>query len=146
MNRVQYTFHCVYLDCAKQHYIMKNAPTVVETNVAIVKKDSGFLRVTFFDTDAAFDLSEAKKQYQGILSITDGKPFKVLVDTRNSWALPENEAQHYLSNLDDKIAEAIVVKTLAVRIFSKLHEKLNKKNPTKVFTQEEKAIEWLREQ
>lgn len=143
---VECSLHYVYLECAKQHFIMRDSPTVVTTNVAVLKKDLGFIRSTFFDSDTAFDLQEAKKQYQGILSITEGKPFKVLVDTRNSWIVPEKEAQSYISNLEGKIAEAIIVKTLAVRILSNFYIKLNEKVPSKVFTDEDKAIKWLKEQ
>lgn len=105
--------------------------------------ERGFIRLNLLETQNAFDLSEAKRQFETALKISNNKPWKVLVDTRGSNALPDKEAQDYTANADLRIAEAIIVDSLSMRILSKFYMKKNKNNAVKIFSKEKNAIEWL---
>lgn len=105
--------------------------------------DRGFIRLNLLETQKAYDLKEAKKQFEIASKITGNKPWKTLVDTRGSNALPDKDAQDFTSEVPLRIAEAIIVDSLSMRILSKFYSKKNKNNVVKIFSKENNAIEWL---
>ena len=68
---------------------------------------------------------------------------KILIDTRGSNAVPDKEAQDFTTDAPLRIAEAIIVESLSMRILSKFYMKKNKNNTVKIFSDETKAINWL---
>lgn len=115
----------------------------ITTGVTQITMEAGYLRIKFFDTENSFDLAEAKEQYRAVKMLSDGKHYKALIDIRNTYVSPEKEAQEFLSQIEEKIAEAILVDSLAAHIISKFYAKKAVKSPVKIFRNESKAIEWL---
>jgi hypothetical protein len=108
--------------------------------------ERGFLVVDFKQGDAEFDLEEAHRHLELAKSIANGRKLPVLVDLRNSYHMPSNEAKDYMAAVDLKSAEAIVVKSLHQRILANFFLKMafsQNGHPTKVFTNRSKAIDWL---
>lgn len=118
----------------------------ITTKLAEISKEENFIRLKFFNSNEDFDLEEAKMQYNAASELCNGKPYKVLIDVRGVDVSPQKEAQDFLSHLDEKIAEAIIVNSLALRILSKFYKNKSSNNPVKIFSKEEKAIEWLLQQ
>lgn len=116
---------------------------VFHTKVAEIFKDSrGFLDLKFKKTSEPFDLEEAEKQSEIANELMNNEKYCVLIDTSISNITPTKEAQEYLSSLDCKIAEAIVITSLPYRILARLYVK-QANNPIKIFKTREKAIKWL---
>ena len=118
----------------------------ITTKVAKITREEEYLRIQFFESDESFDIEEAKSQYEAARELCDGEPYKVLIDVRGVNVSPQKEAQDFLSQVDEKIAEAIIVDSLAVRILSKFYKKSSSKNAVKIFSREDKAIRWLLKQ
>lgn len=118
--------------------------SVYKTNVCELFWDErGFVRLNLLETQNKFDLNEAKKQFKIALNLSDNRPCRVLIDARGSNALPDKEAQDFTSNAPMRIAEAIIVDSLSMRILSKFYMKKNKKNTVRIFSREKNAIDWL---
>ena len=119
----------------------------IETKVArIWLDDRGFLVIKFFDTKELFDAEEAQAQLHAAAQLTDGQPLKVLVDTPESTHVPTLEAKRIIADLDKKIKEAVVVNTLGNKILGNIYMKIiNKRYPSKIFSDQESAIAWLLE-
>lgn len=114
------------------------------TNTAeITLHEEGYLEIRLLDTDAPFDLLEAKRQYEVALELTKGKDYLVLVNTEGATVQPTKEAQEYLIKVNKRIAEAIVVESLAMRILSRFYVRGIKSHPVKVFKTRDQAVEWL---
>jgi len=105
--------------------------------------ERGFIRLNFLETQNAYGLEEAKRQFDIALKITGGEKSKVLIDTRGSNALPDKEAQDFTTNAPLRTAEAIIVDSLSMRILSKFYMKKNTNNTVKIFSKEKNAIDWL---
>lgn len=117
---------------------------VYKTDVCeIFWDEKGFIRLNLIETQNAFGLKEAERQFEIASQIAEGKEYKVLVDTRGSNALPDKEAQDFTASAPKRIAEAIIVDSLSMRILSKFYMKKNKQNTVKIFSKEKNAIEWL---
>jgi hypothetical protein len=102
-----------------------------------------FIRLNLLETQNAYDIEEAKRQFEIASQITGGESYKLLIDTRGSNALPDKEAQDFTANAPLKMAEAIIVDSLSMRILSKFYMKKNTNNTVKIFSKEENAIDWL---
>lgn len=116
----------------------------VHTKTTEMSYDSrGFLVIRLLSTNESYDLEEAKLQHKTALNFTGGKPYLALIDTLGATVMPTKEAENYILNVTDRIAEAIVIESLPYRILSKFYLKKSKHNPTKIFKSKEEAIEWL---
>jgi hypothetical protein len=114
------------------------------TNTAeIILHKEGFLEIRLLDTDAPFDLEEAKWQYEVALELTKGKDYLVLVNTEGATVQPTKEAQEFLIKVNKRIAEAIVVESLAMRILSRFYVRGIKTHTVKVFKTRDQAVDWL---
>lgn len=105
--------------------------------------ERGFLRLNLLETQNAYNLEEAKRQFKIASEIAGEEKYKVLVDTRGSNALPDKDAQDFTSNAPKRLAEAIIVDSLSMRILSKFYMKKNKRNKVCIFSKEKNAIDWL---
>lgn len=105
--------------------------------------ERGFIHVKLLETQNAYGLEEAKKQFDIASQVSGKEKYKVLVDTRGSNALPDKEAQDFTASSLSRIAEAIIVDSLSMRILSKFYMKKNKNNTVKIFSKEKNAVEWL---
>ncbi|MBA2610690.1 MAG: hypothetical protein H0U95_01875 [Bacteroidetes bacterium] len=112
--------------------------------------ERGFLRIAFNDTDDEIDFDEIKQQVDACYIITEGKAIPVLIDVRNGRKNLSPEARNYAGKNNPykhlKLAEALLIKSLAQRIMANFFIKIGKHHhPSKVFTREEAAIKWLLE-
>lgn len=106
----------------------------------------GILRATFFSNDKTIDLEEAVKHIDAANKLTSGKKALVLIDARQSLHNITKEAKEFISKSDNKIAEAILVKELHQRIVVNFYLKVANtfsSHPTKIFTDETEAVNWL---
>lgn len=82
------------------------------------------------------------------LKLSGGKPFMVLLDTSQGHAPASPEANKLMASKEYGIgrkAIAIVAPSLAAKLLSNFFIRFNKPHtPTRVFTDEAEAIEWLR--
>jgi len=116
----------------------------VHTKTTEMTFDSrGFIVIRLLSTNEEYDLEEAKLQHKTALNFTGGKPYLALVDTLGATVVPSKEAENYILNVQDRVAEAIVIESLAYRIIAKFYMKKSKHNPTKIFKHKDEAIEWL---
>ncbi|UKN01129.1 hypothetical protein K6119_15475 [Paracrocinitomix mangrovi] len=118
---------------------------IYETGVTKMSLDSrGFLRLEFIKTSEPFDLKEAEAQIKIANQLCGDKQYKILVDTRNNLTTPSMEAKKKIADVNMKLKEAIIVESLGNRIIINVYRKLiDTRYPSKVFKDEEKAIEWL---
>lgn len=116
----------------------------MKTKVTEITKDPrGFIELKLLNTNEVFDLAEAKLQFDTVQRITEGKLYKLLVDTTDSNVSPTKEAQAFILAIENRIAEALIVKSLAYKILARFYMKSSKNNPTRIFTSRKKAIDWL---
>ena len=105
--------------------------------------ERGFIVIRLLSTNEEYDLEEVKLQHKTALRFTNGKPYLALVDTLGATVMPSKEAEQYILNVTDRIAEAIVIESLPYRIVAKFYMKKSKHNPTKIFKTKEEAVDWL---
>ena len=116
---------------------------VIETRSNKIWLDkNGILRIevlpniTVTKADSIVDIAAGKK--------LAGDSALVLVDIRNAFAI-EREARQVLADQKDGIAVALLVKSPLSKILTNFFLGLNKFTlPTRMFTSEEGAIEWLK--
>jgi hypothetical protein len=117
---------------------------IIRTGVAELSLDPrGFVRIKLLDTNADFDVEEAKKQFNAAWELTNGQDYRVLVDTTDAIVTPTKEAEDYISSTLKRKAEALIIKSLHYRILVKFYIRKHKVIPVKAFKTEEEAIEWL---
>lgn len=102
----------------------------------------GFIRLTLLNNDSVFDLAEAKNQFEAAQLLSNNKPYKLLIDTREAFVTPDKEAENFITQTQLRKAEALIITSLHYRILAKFYVK-RLTNPAKVFRKEEEAIEWL---
>lgn len=117
--------------------------SIFTNTTEIIHHVEGFLEIRLLDTTKTFDLDEAKRQFEIASHLSGGEDYLVLVNTVNSTAQPTKEAQEYLMKLETRIAEAVVVKSLPMRILARFYVRGIKSHPIKIFRSRRKAIEWL---
>jgi hypothetical protein len=122
-----------------------NQNTIVETDVSVIEIDKrGFLRISLIDNSHLFDEDEAKRQIAAAHHLTNGLSYKVLVDTTESTNTPTLEAKKIIAEVENKTKEAVLIKSLGNRILGNIYLKLiNRRYPSKLFTNEKAAIDWL---
>jgi hypothetical protein len=92
------------------------------------------------------DVNEMREVY---LRLSNGSKFAVLLDATNAFDTTD-EARKLLASkefAEKRVAAAFVTKSLANKIIGSFFIKFNKPvSPTKLFTDEKLALEWLKEQ
>jgi hypothetical protein len=116
---------------------------IIRTNVAELSKDErGFIRLKLLNTEADFDLTEAKQQFEAACFLSNNQPYKVLVDTREAFVSPDKEAERFITSVKLRYAEALIITSLHYRILAKFYVK-GLPHSAKVFRDEEEAIDWI---
>ena len=118
---------------------------IIETDVSRIELDErGFLTITLVDSKKPFDADEASRQIAAAHELTNGHKYKVLVDTSKSTITPTLEAKKVVAEVEQKIKEAVIVKSLGNRILGNVYLKIiNRRYPCKLFNDRESALEWL---
>lgn len=99
--------------------------------------------------DTEFDVEQLDELYNLWESITKGVKRPFIIDLRSSFAtIPVEFLQQMSTDARSgkwRKAEAILIDSLSLRIMAKFYNKLVSNIPNKVFTNEEEAIEWLKQ-
>ena len=123
-----------------------NKSEVIETTTAkyYIENDILFLRVK---KDADFTLEAAIEGVKVRKEIQKGKKFPVLLDTRKMFQVAKEANEYGASKEVSELSSAMAIlagKSMASRIIGNFFIRFNKPFiPTKLFKEEEKAIEWL---
>ena len=120
--------------------------TISTKTAKITHLESNIVELKLLNTNHAFNLEEAKKQKEVVQNLTKTEKYFILVDTRNASVQPTKEAQKYLISLKTRHAEAIVVNGLAYKLLAKFYFSRIHAHPTKVFTNYDKAYQWIKNQ
>ncbi|MBK9283472.1 MAG: hypothetical protein IPM51_04045 [Sphingobacteriaceae bacterium] len=119
----------------------------IRTNYATVfYNDSSFIK-TILDNDSEMELEDIIAQRELYAKITLGKRHVILV-IAGARTSATKEAREYAANnpVLGRLAEAVIIKSMSVRILGNVYINFNKpKVPTKLFKTEEEAEEWLRD-
>lgn len=107
--------------------------------------DDGILRIRMLE-NAYIDLDNIKLQYRTIQRLAGNKRLPVLLDARASFTTSK-DAYEYLSQESAKrIATAVLTTNpLSKAVINTYVTVFRPASPYKMFTDEEKAIEWLKE-
>lgn len=119
------------------------------TRSAEIRKTSNEIITVSFKEPVHLSLEEVINIIRKSENFTSGKSYCFLADFRKSEVSFSTEARVYLSNnptAKNRMADAILVHSLGAKLKGDLYMRLHKPLvPTRFFTSEEKAIEWLNE-
>lgn len=123
-----------------------------DSNSALISldKQQGILTAKFKD-NIEVDINEITILVEETLRLVNNTKFYLLVDARDILGLMDHHARKYFAEHEEynrlNIAQAIVVNNMPVRLLAMAYYKLySHQNPVKVFTDIDKAREWLLEQ
>ncbi len=125
--------------------IVKKDINIVRSKKAVMSYDNqGILKVVLSDYDE-ITLEDVMEQRKIVNDLTLGKPHVLLVITGRRTSATREAREYSSSNIPEgRIAEAILIKSLSVRIMGKFFINFNKPSvPTKMFDSESEAILWL---
>lgn len=97
-------------------------------------------------TNDALEVDLAKEIEAAVDRVREGAKIALLILV-SDWTIPSMEARAYLAKRQnpDKVAEAYIVKSLSQKLMGNAYLSFNKPNyPTRIFTEEELAISWLK--
>ncbi len=97
------------------------------------------------------EFADLKRLQLFILELTDGRPIRLITDTRNAYVKIDTEVLKQVANDDHinktKVAEALVLNSLPNRIWVNFYLRIARpKVPARAFSQIDRAILWVREQ
>jgi hypothetical protein len=104
----------------------------------------GILFLDVKETDI-FDIYMAKVCVKSLEEFTENKPYPCLMSVLKIKGISK-EAREYFANEGDAhiLANAMLIKSPIMRMISNFYIKVNKpRKPTRMFTDEEQALEWL---
>jgi hypothetical protein len=95
---------------------------------------------------ATIDIQQAKLITESMLRLADEVPVAVLIDGRENYTWDKDAQEYIAQNSNYRLATALITNNPVVRIFSNSYAKVFKPSyPLRIFTDEEKAIAWLKE-
>lgn len=102
-------------------------------------------RIKFTD-GADINLSDAEKINEHLLQLAKGRKYCVLLDAQNQFTTSP-ESREYVGKKPDRIAFAIVSKSIANMLVGNFFIQFNKPvTATKLFSDEKSALKWLQEE
>lgn len=119
---------------------------IITRSAEITLGNDGIVRKKFFN-DMDLEAHHGEENLEAVKKLTGGKPYLVISDGRvNVRVSPEARAFAASETACmNRIAEAILVNSVATRLTANFYIKFNKpRTPTRVFTDEQKALEWLK--
>jgi|ERR1035437_3299618 hypothetical protein len=119
----------------------------IETPQAIFEYDGNGLLIVTLTDDIELDLEDIKKQREIAYTFHKGKPNVVLAIAGQRTTATEDARKYASSNVPEgRVAEAIIIKSLSVRLMGNFYLNFHKPNfPTKIFSNKEEALVWLKE-
>ncbi len=120
--------------------------TKIITRTAEIWKDEQDIVHAVLMNNASLDLDDVIDNLLVLRSFTQNGPCLKFLDSRNSWTMTD-EAKKFSEKADSTkrtIARAILVSNKTDAIIQNFLMKFNQPNiPCKLFTESEKAMEWL---
>lgn len=106
--------------------------------------ERGFFMFKMKNTNAIYDEEETKLQFEFLITYSKGKPYKVIVDTRESLVFPTDDSfDYFFDNHKSVNKNAVIVNSLPMQLLMGQMYKGSKVENTRLFKTEEEAIEWL---
>lgn len=109
---------------------------------------NSIFRIEFYN-GADIDLDDAKIIHENLQRLSQGKKYCILLDGKNQFTTTP-ESREFVGSKErakGRIAFAIVAKSMVNRLVGNFFIQFNKPiTPTKLFSDEESAMQWLREQ
>lgn len=121
----------------------------IQTKVAIIGYNT-IERIVFMRIldGAEIELENAFQNQEAVRQLTNGEKHLLVVDARSVDVYVSKEARAFSAAFkenDPCIAKAFVINSTANRLIGNFYINFNKpKVPTKLFSTEEKAVEWLK--
>ena len=125
--------------------IAKNEVQIVRHKKAVISYNGkGFLKVVLSD-DAEISKDDVVEQRKITSDLTGNKPHVVLAITGRRTSATKEAREYSASNIPEgRVAEAILIKSLPVRLMGKFFINFHKPTvPTKMFDSESEAMLWL---
>lgn len=127
----------------------KHKTLFAETNCATIEVCEEGIVFVRIKNKSEIELEESKRMQSKTLELTNGKKFVALVDGRAE-VVVSKESREWGSTKEahtNLVAQAIVVNSLANRMVGNFIIKFHKPHAkTRLFSDEESALVWLREQ
>jgi hypothetical protein len=102
-------------------------------------------RIEFYN-GADIDLSDAELINANLVKMAEGKKYCVLLDAHHQFTTTPESRAYVANKSSDRIAFAIVTSSIANKLVGNFFIQFNKPNtPTKLFSEEALAIDWLKE-
>ena len=113
---------------------------------SLALRNDGIVRL-FVKTNKNFEIADVKEIANALEKIV-GEEKNALLVIASEYSLPNAEARAYVANKKYKshtVAEAYVIKSFSQKLIGNVYLKIHKPVcPTRIFTIEESAIEWLK--
>ncbi len=107
---------------------------------------NSILRIEFLK-GADIDLADAELVNEQFIEMSEGLNYYILLDAKNQFTTTPESRAFVASKSSGRMAFAIVTNSIANKLVANFFIQFNKPNtPTKVFTNETIALEWLKEQ
>ncbi len=120
--------------------------TQTKSYFSVVLRADGIIQVTV-NANQEIDIIEIKEIIEAIGKVGNYKKYPILIQASNS-ITPTPEARAYLAKPNANpytIASAFMVKSLQHKLIMNAYLKINRpERPTKMFSSESHAIEWLK--
>jgi hypothetical protein len=117
-------------------------------NFTITDTGNSIFRIVVFE-GAELDIEDAMLMKAGALQLANGNRYAILVDGSKAFTVSP-EVRKLIASFEyspERLAGAFVTTSLANRLIGNFFIKFNKPaSPTKLFSDEASAIEWLNEQ
>lgn len=116
-----------------------------DSPVALITWDeNGIFTCKLKDSKSTFDTQETKDHFDFLLKHAQGKPYKVILDTTESFNFPTDGSFEYffkINKSENKIA--IVTNTLSMRLLIEQTFHYNKVDNAQFFRTMDDAYEWI---
>lgn len=126
--------------------IIENKDKIYETpTTKIVIREDGILHI-HIKSELNWEIEESRELFETRKKIANGKKYPILY-TGNHFVIPSSDVRRFVSSQERNelvVADAYVYKSLPQKIIGNFYIKFDKPiRPTRMFTDIDKAIEWL---
>jgi len=106
--------------------------------------ERGFYMFKMKNSSAIYDEEETIRQFDFFITHSQGKPYKVAVDTRESLVFPTDASFDYFFEHNKMVNKnAVIANSLPMQLMMGQMYKGSQIKNTKLFKTEEEAIAWL---
>jgi hypothetical protein len=125
--------------------IIKSEAQIVRIDKAVISyNNKGLLKIVLADDDE-ITCEDVLEQRKIAMELTGGRPHVVFVIAGRRTSATKEAREYSSKNIPEgRLAEAILIKSLPVRLMGQFYINFNKpKVPTKMFDKENEALTWL---